>query len=203
MLGVVGLAVWLLAFFWKKVRPIRDEGLFFALMLLLGPGIMVNCISKPYCGRPRPHLTKQFGGGKDFLPLFVTGGNLEGDCNSFPSGHASMGFFLMAPAFVLYRRRLGWAVVFLFLGLIAGCTIGVARMAAGAILPATWSGRGVSSISRVCCWRLFFVSASVGSIPWKGNAAHGKSPVFASQESANIGLTPRDHKPDASVWCPC
>jgi lipid A 4'-phosphatase len=142
MLGVGGLAVWLSAFFWKKVRPIRDEGLFFVLLLIIGPGVFVNWVSKPYCGRPRPHLTRQFGGEKDFLPVFVTGENLDGDCNSFPSGHAAMGFYLMAPAFVLYRRRPGWAAAFLLLGLAAGCTIGIARMAAGAHFASDviWAG---------------------------------------------------------------
>jgi membrane-associated PAP2 superfamily phosphatase len=100
-------------------------------MLMLGPGVVVNCICKPYCGRPRPHLTREFGGEKDFLPVFTMGENLAGDCNSFPSGHASTGFYLMAPAFVLYQRRNGWAAFFLILGLAAGVTIGVARMAAG------------------------------------------------------------------------
>ena len=37
----------------------------------------------------------------------------------------------MAPAFFLYRRRNGWALAFLLLGLFAGCLIGMARMAAG------------------------------------------------------------------------
>jgi lipid A 4'-phosphatase len=132
ILGAGGLVVWLLAFLWKRVQPIRDEGLFFAAMLFLGPGILVNGISKPYCGRPRPHLVKDFGGDKDFLPVLKTGENVEGDCNSFPSGHAAMGFYLMAPAFVLYGRRNDWAAAILVFGLAAGCTIGLARIAAGA-----------------------------------------------------------------------
>jgi membrane-associated PAP2 superfamily phosphatase len=141
-LGAGGLAVWLLAFIWKKIQPIRDEGLFLALMLFLGPGVLVNGISKPYCGRPRPHLTKDFGGKLDFQPVFMLGANLEGDCNSFPSGHASTGFYLMAPAFFLYRRRNGWAVAFLLLGLFAGCLMGLARMAAGAHFASDiiWAG---------------------------------------------------------------
>jgi lipid A 4'-phosphatase len=142
ILGGGGLAIWLSAFFVKTLRPIRDEGLFFALMLLLGPGVLVNAISKPYCGRPRPHLTKTFGGDKDFLPVLSVGENLDGDCNSFPSGHASVGFYLMAPAFVLHRRRNGWAAAFLMLGLAAGCLIGIARMAAGAHFASDilWAG---------------------------------------------------------------
>jgi membrane-associated PAP2 superfamily phosphatase len=142
ILGTGGLAVWILAFFCKKLRPFRDEGLFFALMLLLGPGILVNGISKPYIGRPRPILTQDFGGEKDFLPVWSIGENLKGDCNSFPSGHASAGFYLMAPAFVLYRRRPGWAAAFLLLGLATGCLVGIARMAAGGHFASdvVWAG---------------------------------------------------------------
>jgi membrane-associated PAP2 superfamily phosphatase len=53
-----------------------------------------------------------------------------------------MGFYLMAPAFVLYRRRTGWAAAFLLFGLIAGGTIGLARMAAGAHFASdiVWAG---------------------------------------------------------------
>ena len=131
ILGSGGLAVWLAAFLWKRVQPIRDEGLFFALMLLLGPGILVNAVFKPYFGRPRPHLTKPFGGEREFLPVLVKGDNLEGDCNSFPSGHASMGFYLMAPAMALYRRKNSWATAFLLFGLAAGIAIGIARLSAG------------------------------------------------------------------------
>jgi lipid A 4'-phosphatase len=142
ILGCGGLAVWLMAFAVKRLRPVRDEGLFLFLMVVLGPGILVNCVSKPYCGRPRPHLTRAFGGTKEFLRVFTTGENVAGDCNSFPSGHASMGFYLMAPAFVLYRRRNGWAAFFLSLGTAAGLTIGIARMAAGAHFASDvlWAG---------------------------------------------------------------
>jgi lipid A 4'-phosphatase len=131
ILGMGGLAVWLLSFSWKKLQPIRREGLFLALMLIIGPGILVNGLCKPYCGRPRPILTKPFGGEKDFLLVLSMGNNVKGDCNSFPSGHATTGFYLMAPAFVLYRRRPGWAAAFLLFGLAAGFTMGIARMAAG------------------------------------------------------------------------
>lgn len=131
ILGGGGLAVWLVAFLWKKIQPIRDEGLFLAIVLFLGPGILVNVIFKPYCGRPRPHLTTEFGGKLEFKYVLTIGENLAGDCNSFPSGHASTGFYLMAPAFFLYRRHNRLALGFLILGLFAGSLIGLARMAAG------------------------------------------------------------------------
>ncbi|MCC6124970.1 MAG: phosphatase PAP2 family protein [Pirellulales bacterium] len=131
IIGIGGMAASILAIFWKRIRPIRYECFFLGLLLILGPGLLVNSISKPFCGRPRPIQIKQFGGEKEFLPVLATGENPRHDYDSFPCGHASMGFYLMAPAFVFYRRRKAWAAAFLALGLAAGCTIGIARMAAG------------------------------------------------------------------------
>jgi lipid A 4'-phosphatase len=142
ILGFGGLAVWALALSWRTVRPFRDEGLFLFLVLILGPGLLVNCVAKPYFGRPRPLDTKPFGGPKEYLPVLATGADVAGVCNSFPSGHASTGFYLMAPAFVLYRRRTRWAAAFLLIGLAAGCTMGLVRMAAGGHFASdvVWAG---------------------------------------------------------------
>jgi lipid A 4'-phosphatase len=131
IIGLSGMAVSMLAIFWKRVQTIRYECFFLGLLLILGPGLLVNSISKPFCGRPRPIQMKLFGGEKEFLPVLSTGENPQYDYDSFPCGHASMGFYLMAPAFVLYRRSKAWAAAFFSIGLAAGCTIGIARMAAG------------------------------------------------------------------------
>jgi lipid A 4'-phosphatase len=129
ILGASGLVVWLGSWFWSKLRPYRDAGLFLALMLALGPGLLINGILKPLWGRPRPYNTVPFGGEDAFLPVLSMG---EQPSNlSFPSGHASMGFYLMAPAFVLYRRRPRWAAFFLLIGLAGGTLMGVTRIVAG------------------------------------------------------------------------
>ena len=120
VLGCGGLATWVVSFFWGRLRSWRDPGLFFTLMLIIGPGVIVNGVFKPYWGRPRPHSTIPFGGKQEFLPVFQKG--CDQDNASFPCGHASMGFYLMAPAFVFYRRRPRLAAAFLCLGLIAGFT---------------------------------------------------------------------------------
>ena len=129
IIGTGGLVVWVVSFFWSKLKSWRDPGLFFALMLALGPGLLVNGIFKPYWGRPRPHQTIPFAGNKEYLPVGDKGNVFEGA--SFPSGHASMGFYLMAPAFVLYWRRPRWAAMFLVLGLAGGTIMGAARIVAG------------------------------------------------------------------------
>ncbi len=147
ILGCGGMAVWGVSFIWAKLTAWRDAGLFFALLLIVGPGILVNGVFKPYWNRPRPHATKGFRVSddpsdppRDFVPVWRRG--VGEDDESFPSGHAAMGFCLMAPAFVFYRRRPWVAVGFLLLGLASGLVIGSARVVAGAHFPSDvlWAG---------------------------------------------------------------
>jgi membrane-associated PAP2 superfamily phosphatase len=141
VMGCGGLLVWMASFCWaKKLARWRDEGLFYGLLLIVGPGIIVNGVLKPYWGRPRPNAIIPFGGQREFLPVWVWGRGQ--DESSFPSGHASMGFCLMAPAFVHYRRRPRLALCFLLLGLASGCIMGVTRVVAGGHFPSdvVWAG---------------------------------------------------------------
>jgi membrane-associated PAP2 superfamily phosphatase len=141
LLGLGGLLVWIASFWWpKKLARWRDEGLFYGLLLIVGPGIIINCGLKAYWGRPRPNAVLQFGGQREFLPVWVWGHGQ--DESSFPSGHASMGFCLMAPAFVYYRRRRRLALAFLLLGLVSGCIMGLTRVVAGGHFPSDvlWAG---------------------------------------------------------------
>ena len=140
VLGCGGLAAWVVSFFWGRLRSWRDPGLFLAVMLIVGPGVIVNGVFKPCWGRPRPYDTIPFGGGQEFLRVFQKG--CAPETTSFPCGHASMGFYLMAPAFVFYRRRPRLAVAFLCLGLVAGITIGMARIVEGSHFASDvlWAG---------------------------------------------------------------
>ena len=123
-----------------KAGKLRDPGLFFALLLIIGPGIVVNGLFKPFWNRPRPHATIPFGGPRDFVAVWQRGSGQ--DDSSFPSGHAAMGFYLMAPAMVCYRRRPRLAAAFLLLGIAAGTVIGSARIVAGCHFASDvlWSG---------------------------------------------------------------
>jgi membrane-associated PAP2 superfamily phosphatase len=110
-----------------------EAGLFLAALLALGPGLIVNGIFKPYLCRPRPHQVTDFGGQQTFVAAWGMGTSVEG--KSFPCGHASMGFYLMAPAFLLYRRHRRLAIGFVLLGLVCGTAIGLARIADGDHFP--------------------------------------------------------------------
>lgn len=140
ILGWSGLLVWLVSFVWKRLEPLRKPGLFLGLALLIGPGLLVNGILKPLVGRPRPHATTPFGGNTPFVHVLDVNEGKPGA--SFPSGHASMGFFWMTPAFLFFRsrRRLAWG--FMIFGLLAGLLMGAARIVAGGHFPSDvlWSG---------------------------------------------------------------
>ncbi|MEN6457439.1 MAG: phosphatase PAP2 family protein [Thermoguttaceae bacterium] len=132
LLGGGGAAVCLAGFVWPSLKRWRAAGLFYALLLLLGPGLIVNVLCKPYWKRPRPRDTAEVvrvDGLRPFVPVGQRG-RIHED-RSFPSGHAAMAFYLMAPAFVLYRRRRRLAAAFLILGLTYGSIMGAARIVAG------------------------------------------------------------------------
>lgn len=129
--GLVVLALALLL--WAAVRPrslaphrVRQAG---ALVLLaaFGVGLVVHNLLKDTWGRPRPVLTQEFGGPHPFQPALQPTDLCPRNC-SFVSGHAAGGFMLMALGLFGSRRtRWRWWAA----GLVAGGTIGVARMAAG------------------------------------------------------------------------
>ncbi len=129
VVGIGGLIVGLVLRMLPRGRAYSRPGLFLGAMLLLGPGMLVNLALKENWGRPRPDQTAHFGGDKEFLPVGDVGDHP--DAKSFPCGHASMGFYLMAPAFLLYRRRPVLAAGFLLLGLAGGLTMGLARIVQG------------------------------------------------------------------------
>jgi lipid A 4'-phosphatase len=164
ILGGGGLVVWIVSFFWLKLERWRDQGLFYGLLLIIGPGVIVNGVLKPYWNRPRPNAIVPFGGQREFLPLWEWGRGR--DELSFPSGHAAMGFYLMAPAFVYYRRRPRLALAFLLLGLSGGGVIGLARIVAGGHFPSdvVWAGGFVYFIALAIAAPFKFGQEAVRSV---------------------------------------
>jgi membrane-associated PAP2 superfamily phosphatase len=103
--------------------PYRRACLVLVLAVALGPGLVVNSILKPYWGRPRPRHVTEFGGMRAFHHWWQPGG--LGSGKSFPSGHAAMGFVMVAGAVLIpqrYRRLRHTAIgVALGYGLLLGC----------------------------------------------------------------------------------
>lgn len=103
----------------------RRKWVFLLICLVLGPGLLINVIIKDNSlGRPRPEHVQQFGGEATFTPAFFYSGACAKNC-SFVSGHAAMGFYLMAVAWVRQRR------IWLMYGLILGALVGFVRILQG------------------------------------------------------------------------
>ena len=131
------LAAGLLSSRWRRFR--RDA-LFIILVLILGPGLLVNVVLKDHVGRARPREVAQFGGSHRFTEIWQPG--TTGRNSSFPSGHASVAFFLVTPWFVLRRRHRTLALVFLAGGTLFGVAVGWARILQGGhfLSDVLWAG---------------------------------------------------------------
>jgi len=105
---------------------LRKRLVYLLLVLATGPGLMVNALFKDHWGRARPVQVQDFGGTLRFSPAWMIAGQCDTNC-SFACGDASVGFALLAPAFVLPARRRFWQG----LGITAGGLLGLMRMAQG------------------------------------------------------------------------
>lgn len=140
VIGGLGAIVFLLSFFFARFRPDRMPALFVVVLLTLGPGLIVNTVFKDHWGRPRPSEIVNFGGTETYRPFWRPGS--PGVGRSFPSGHAAIGFFIMAPFFILRRRAPGWARRALAAGILYGILMGLTRMIQGGhfLTDVIWSG---------------------------------------------------------------
>lgn len=93
----------------------------------LASSLIVHTGLKGHVGRPRPVDTVQFGGTQPFVAVFETGSNPAVN-KSFPSGHATSAFLLMAFGMVCQPR---WRMRWLLIGLVAGSVVGLARIMQG------------------------------------------------------------------------
>jgi len=139
-LALISLLVIGSSFFYYKALRYRKAAIFLVLVLAIGPGLVSNAIFKKNWGRPRPRQIVNFGGAKNFLPVWVKG--VPGKGKSFPSGHASIGYFMFSPFFLLRRINKKWAVISLLFGLSYGTFMGIGRMIQGGHFPSDvlWAG---------------------------------------------------------------
>jgi len=94
--------------------------------MIIGPGLLVNTLFKDNWGRARPSQVEEFGGTKQFTRAALPADQCAKNC-SFVSGHASVGFFFLAFAYVWPRRRILW----LASGTALGLGIGLVRIMQG------------------------------------------------------------------------
>jgi len=128
-LSISGLVMAVYSFSSRKTVHWRKAGIFLVLLMIIGPGLVVNTVFKDHWGRPRPTEVEMFGGKEKYLSVWERG--VAGQDRSFPCGHASMGFFLFAPFFFLRKTLPKWAWSFFWVGIIYGIVMGIGRMAQG------------------------------------------------------------------------
>ena len=131
--GIVLSVLALLGCFYCQIkdryRSWRNNFLLIVLTSIIGAGLIVNTILKPYWGRPRPNQTIEFGGMLVYRPFYVPGEPGRG--KSFTCGHSTMGFLFVTLLF-FYRRSRAFAYAGLIAGLTAGGLLSAARIVEGA-----------------------------------------------------------------------
>ncbi|HEX5219163.1 MAG TPA: phosphatase PAP2 family protein [Verrucomicrobiae bacterium] len=181
LVGVTAAAAWVVLIVRKKWPQLRALCLFLVLVLIIGPGLLINAGFKDHFGRSRPVQVNQFGGTEPFRPLGQPGP--RGSGKSFPSGHASMGFYWLALSVYFWSRQRNYAVGFAALGILHGTLMGLGRMAQG--------GHWASDV----LWSAGFVYLTAWSLdyflfrlPKAKSTAPSLSPVTATN-STNILAT--------------
>jgi lipid A 4'-phosphatase len=99
---------------------------FVLLVAGIGAGLIVNVALKDHLGRARPRHIEEFGGTKQFTPLFVPSQECRVNC-SFSSGDAAGAFLSLAVVRALTRRRRYYVAAIAF-----GALVSLSRVAAGA-----------------------------------------------------------------------
>ncbi|HPR18519.1 MAG TPA: phosphatase PAP2 family protein [Candidatus Cloacimonadota bacterium] len=130
LLIAVGSLVFLgVSFFRISYVKFRKIFLFFILVMIVGPGLLINTILKDNWGRPRPRNIEEFGGNYPYEKVLDIDPDSSG--KSFPCGHASMGFYLFTLFLVCRRTLIKSALFFLIFAIILGGLIGFARIVQG------------------------------------------------------------------------
>lgn len=105
----------------------KKASIFLLLVMILGPGLVVNNVFKNQWDRARPDKIQEFGGQKKFTPAFVISDQCEKNC-SFVSGHAAVVYFFAAFFLIISDRRRWWV---LGTSIVAGSLVGMGRIVQG------------------------------------------------------------------------
>nr|WP_284694654.1 phosphatase PAP2 family protein [Geomonas sp. Red32] len=158
----------------------RKRALFVVLLLVIGPGLLVNTVFKDHWGRPRPTQLQIFNGKEMASYHQVWERGESGTGHSFPSGHSSAAFYLMFPYFLLRRRSPAKARLALAGGIGYGLFMGVARMAQGGHFPSDvlWAG-GIVYLTGVALYHLLGMDEDAVPVP------SGSADLAAGEASAD------------------
>ena len=153
LLGIASLIYVLASLFVKKLAIGRMKALLILLTLVIGPGLLVNSAFKDRWGRPRPRQIQQFDGRWEYREAFEPG--IPGKGNSFPCGHASMGFYFIVLYYVYRDRNRITRIGIAASALAFGSLIGVARIVQGGhyLSDVIWSA-GMTNITAAALFYL-------------------------------------------------
>ncbi|MCB5235101.1 MAG: phosphatase PAP2 family protein [Candidatus Cloacimonetes bacterium] len=142
----------------------RKLFIYLVIVMIVGPGLVINTALKDNWGRPRPRDIQEFGGKHAYeAPLRM---NRDSPGKSFPCGHASMGFYFFAFAHVLgifSLRRYHFTNI---ISMLFGSTIGWVRIVQGGhfLSDVIFSGALVFLVAHII-WHLMKLDRNPFCIP--------------------------------------
>ena len=133
--GASALVIFILSHIYHPSLKFRRQALYIVLVILIGPGLLVNLVVKDHWGRPRPMHIHEFAGEHQYIPPLKWGNTPD---KSFVCGHCSVGYSFFALYFLAKQYRLAY----LLLTLSAAGIMGFTRMLAGGhfLSDILWSG---------------------------------------------------------------
>ncbi len=120
---------------WKYEILKKGNKAFLVLLLtfVLGAGLITNVALKGSWNRPRPRQVTEFGGKYPFRPFYIPQFKRQDEPQkSFPSGHATVGFYYFALYLIAkryHKRYLAW--ISLALVVVMGGGLSITRIAQG------------------------------------------------------------------------
>ena len=153
IMAIIAFIGYIFTLLGKFPRKYAKPFLVIVLTVILGPGLIVNGILKPFWGRPRPADTVMFGGKEPYRNVFQPAG--PGGGKSFVCGHCANAFAI-ASGVSFFPYFPGLAGLFLGAGLTMGTLGSFARIAQGGhyLSDTLWAGIIVLSI---IAWLYFCV----------------------------------------------
>ncbi|MFA7028771.1 MAG: phosphatase PAP2 family protein [Candidatus Cloacimonadaceae bacterium] len=154
LLSIISLVILILSFFYHTLKKWRRNCIYLVLVMIIGPGLLVNIVLKENWGRPRPRNIIYFGGNYVYEKPLEIDSSSPG--KSFPSGHAAMGFYFFTLYFLVRGKR-GKLTIWAFLfAVFYGLLMGFVRIAQGGhfLSDILWSGGIIYLCSAFCYYLL-------------------------------------------------
>ena len=175
LFGLAGVTALLGVAAWRRGRPLLGisprAAAFVLASLALGPGLVVNVLLKDNWGRPRPSTITEFGGPNHYVRALLPSDQCLDNC-SFSSGHAALGFWMIAFALLASPR---WRRLALLVAVAFGAAVGLVRIAQGGHFLSDVLASGVI-VGAVTRWLYVRMVAPYEILTQKNNRADSPEP---------------------------